>query len=232
MFYYDQGEYIHQTSKVKRADTKRTLCYRALPASLNDFWPQVTRIATIGTDKGGAKKSSRDVRIIDEFADTKLSQPCLWLDHYFTHFPKYPQCEICSRCCMQKKHCRKQQDRTTFSDWVEPTAFGDAITADYKVDAEKNVHNQSRENHRDAWVMLDWVSKWLMGFPTTCREASETDEKCVWLCGPSFIPKIVHADNGKELLSALKQLGAINLTCTPHLPPNNGIAENSVRKVT
>ena len=46
-----------------------------------------------------------------------------------------------------------------------PVEFGDLITADFKIIAEHDPDNQSRDGHRTAYVMQDWYVKWLAGFP-------------------------------------------------------------------
>ena len=49
--------------------------------------------------------------------------------------------------------------------------------------------------------------------------------------GPNVVPKLVYSDNSGELSLAVKLLGGLPDTCTPHVPQTNGIAENCVRKV-
>ena len=49
--------------------------------------------------------------------------------------------------------------------------------------------------------------------------------------GPNVVPKLLYSDNSGELGLAIKLMGGIPDTCTPHVPQTNGIAENCVRKV-
>ena len=113
-----------------------------------------------------------------------------------------------------------------------PQEFGDLITADFKIIAEHNPDNSSRDGHRTAYVMQDWFIKWLAGFPAKSRTTEETKMHNLMFLGPDTKPKAYYSDNAAEIKAAVVALGVPPSTCTPHIPQTNGIAENCVRKVS
>ena len=69
------------------------------------------------------------------------------------------------------------------------------ITADFKVIAESNADNQSRDGHRTAFVMQDWQSKTLAGYPAKNRTTEETKMHNLKFLCPGVVPKAYYSDN-------------------------------------
>ena len=68
-----------------------------------------------------------DVSVSESSAGVPTDVP---KDHYLTHMPKHPKCEVCQSAKMQNRHCRKKGKETAHSDRHGAEKFGDLITAD------------------------------------------------------------------------------------------------------
>ena len=93
------------------------------------------------------KELIRDIVIFDPNPDDNpnAANPELHRDHYLTHFPYDKRCPICRSCRQRKRDCRSSSDPSDPNRhaWVEPKAFGDLVTCDHKIVAEKNPENKS-----------------------------------------------------------------------------------------
>ena len=95
-----------------------------------------------------------------------------------THFPKDPDCDICNRCRTRRVDSRKTRSDAEDIDhaWIEPKAFGDLLTADYKIIGEKNPDNESKDYDRVALIILDFYTRYIDAFPGKTRTAEECRE--------------------------------------------------------
>merc|ERR1712078_885032 len=95
-----------------------------------------------------------------------------------THFPKDPDCPICNQCRTRRIDSRKTRSDAEDIDhaWIAPKAFGDLLTADYKIIAEKNAANESKDYERVALVILDFYTRFINAYPCKTRTAEECRE--------------------------------------------------------
>ena len=70
----------------------------------------------------------------------------------FTHFPKYPNCELCKRTKITREACRRNSQSHT----PRATNFGEIIAADHKV---LNEEEESRNNQRYAILVQDFATQ-------------------------------------------------------------------------
>ena len=103
-------------------------------------------IVTDGGEPEGAlplKQLIRDLVIWDRKDNPNASDPKLSRQHMMTQFPKDPDCPICNQCRTRRIDSRKtRSDEEDINHaWIAPKAFGDLLTADYKIIAEKNPDN-------------------------------------------------------------------------------------------
>ena len=84
-----------------------------------------------------------------------------------THFPKDPTCEICKRTKITRAACR----RRTENELPRSVKFGDLITAVHKVLSDDR---GSRKNHRDAVVVQDLATQWILAYPCKTKSSQET----------------------------------------------------------
>ena len=75
-----------------------------------------------------------------------------------THFPKDPNCDICSRTKVTRASCRWRTGVVVLG----AENFGDLITSDHKVLSEGS---ESRNHHEYAVVVQDFSSQWLQSYP-------------------------------------------------------------------
>ena len=159
---------------------------------------------------------------VHKFIKGKCTEHNLW-----THFPKDPNCPICSQCKRNRAQCR-QKVHAAPDDLPVPKKFADAITCDHKI---LNENDASRSSDRLAMVVLDRFTQWLQGYPSKTKTADECQIYLKEFVGPQCEPQHVYSDNSKELIEALKDLKWRHDTSTPHRSESNGVAERAVRKV-
>lgn len=163
-FYESKNKRIFEIIGIKRGSNRQELCFRTLPNANRDLWPSVKRIVTYANTAAKPKKVKIcEVEMIDVSGDSALTDPHIHPDHYLTYFPKDPRCEICSRCKLQEKRCKRRLDKSTFADWKEPEKYGDCVTADYKIVAERKPSNRSRAADKSALVLQNCqqMARWL-----------------------------------------------------------------------
>ena len=110
----------------------------------------------------------------------------------------------------------------------EPQAFGDSLTADHKV---LNDDNKSRDEDRQALVILDRYTKWLQSYPVKDKTHKEVIASFNRFLPPQMRPHHVYTDNSGELKKAFEEKGWAADTSVPHRSETNGQAESAVRKV-
>ena len=125
---------------------------------------------------------------------------------------------------LMRKNINKDIQRAGFTD---PVAFGDLVTCDHEVIAERNPQNQSRHGDKYTVVTQDYFTSWLEGFPVNSKSSDDVLRAFQSFFGPDHQPKVIYSDNSGELMLACKRLGYLHATSTPHLPQTNGIAERS-----
>ena len=97
-------------------------------------------------------------------------------DHYLTHFPKHPKCEMCQATKMQHRQCRKRKDDQDKDQSYSAKEFGDVVTVDH-VSAEAGL---STKGDGYAIVVKDLFTGWLECYPTGTK--SEEDAVEALLC--------------------------------------------------
>ena len=117
--------------------------------------------------------------------------------------------------------------------WIEPKQFGDLVTADHKIVAtERDPEKESHLYDRVALCMHDFHTKWIDSFPASSKETDENEVSMIQFYGIGVKPVALFSDNANEIIGAVKRLGGVSATCLPHIPQTNGVAENTVRKIT
>ena len=109
--------------------------------------------------------------------------------------------------------------------WLEPKTFGDLFTCDHKIVAEKNPDNESLQQDKVALICYDFVVRWIDGFPAKSRSTEEVLQSLREFAGPDQHVKAIYSDNASEITNAVRMLDSLPVTCTPHVPQTNGIAE-------
>ena len=165
----------------------------------------------------------------------------------FTHFPKDPNCPICSKSKMQKRQSRKvdhvDEDGVPF----KPSGdFGELVTMDHKISIEKDegcpYFNYESRKGKHMLVIQDVYTQWLQAYPVPSKDRERVIECLLSFFGPQYhpdysgpdgkkVPSKVYSDGAQEYKLALKGLHWIAETCTPHRKQTNGIAERAVRRV-
>ena len=105
---------------------------------------------------------------------------------------------------------------------------GDLITADHKI---LSVGSESRNNHRYAVVVQDWVTQWLQSFPCKTQTSEETQKSPMRVLELTRKPKVIYTDNSLKFGKSCEELSWNHCTSTPHRSETNGIAERAVRRV-
>ena len=160
-----------------------------------------------------------------------MCQPCEDLppdNHFYTHFPKHPTCEICNHCKIQREGCRRDKGLAKFDNLQKPLAFADALTADHMI---VNDGDRSRHNDHIACVIQGQHMKYLMSFAPPTKSAADTNKAFQRFLGPQVKPKHVYTDGSNEFEKALKDFDILCDTATPYRAETNGIAERAVRRV-
>lgn len=114
----------------------------------------------------------------------------------------------------------------------EPVKFGDLVTADHKIVAERDAEKESHSYDKVARCMHDYHAKWIDACPAVSKETDENEVSMIQLYGIGVKPVALYSDNASEITGAVRRLGGSAATCTPHIPQTNGVAENTVKKVT
>ena len=94
----------------------------------------------------------------------------------FTHFPRNRNCDICLRTKITRASCRKRSGKAI----PQAENFGDLITADHKVLSEGC---ESRNNHRYAVVVQDFVTQWIQSYPCKTQNFSGKAEELAKVLG-------------------------------------------------
>ena len=143
---------------------------------------------------------------------------------FFTHFPKYRNCEICLRTKMTRALGRKRTGDAV------PRAehFCDMITADHKVLTEGG---ESRNNHRYAAVVQGLATQRIQSYPCKTKTSQETERSLRKFLEPSEKPKVIYTDNSLEFCKSCEELSWKHRTSTPHRSETNGIAARAVRRI-
>ena len=144
-----------------------------------------------------------------------------------THFPKDPNCPVCSQCKRDRAQCRTKTHGEP-DKLPEPTQFAHSLTADHKI---LNEADASRTGDRVALIVLDRFTRWLQGYAALTKSADECTKAFLRFLGPQVIPGHVYTDNSKELIKSLEELKWLHDTSTPHRSQTNGVAERAVRVV-
>ena len=116
----------------------------------------------------------------------------------FTHFPKDPNCDICSKCKTQRQRCGNKVFGRPDS-MPEPQAFCDSITADHKI---LNDDDQSRSRDQTTLVVQDRYSSWLQGYASETKNTTDTKKGLTQFSGPLTKIKHAYTDNSKDLAKA------------------------------
>ena len=100
-----------------------------------------------------------------------------------------------------------------FASWVEPSKFGDLVTADHFDNQFMDVTGKlaSRSGCNCAIVIQDYATKYIEVYPLPSKAASYTKESFQHFLGPDVVPKMVHTDRSGELNASLE--GAAILRC-------------------
>ena len=120
----------------------------------------------------------------------------------WTHFPKDKDCPICNDVKRNRAQCRTKTHGEPDA-LPKPLKFADSITADHKI---INENDSSRESDRVALIVLDRYSRWLQGYASKQKTASECEKFFKRFVGPQCKPEHVYTDNSKEFLASLEEL--------------------------
>ena len=139
----------------------------------------------------------------------------------YTHFPKDPKCDFCSKTQITRASCRRRAGT------VMPRAeiFGELITGDHKVLSEES---ESRNNHRHAVVVQDLATQWIQSYPCKSKSSQETQRNLMKFLGPTRKPKVIYTDNSLEFGKSCEELSWNHCTSTPHRSETNGFAQRAV----
>ena len=85
--------------------------------------------------------------------------------------------------------------------WKPPTAFGDMVTIDHEVIAERNAQNQCRRGDKYTAVVQDYFTSWLDAFPVNSKDGDDAILACRQFFGPDIIPKAIYSDYSKAFVS-------------------------------
>ena len=151
-------------------------------------------------------------------------EPGLGKHNVYTHCPKDPNCDICSKTKITMASCRRRAGT------VVPKAehFGDFKTADHKVLSEGC---ESRNNHRYAVAVQDLATQWLQSYPCKTKSSQEAQKNLMMFLEPTRKPKVIYTDNSIECGKSCEELSWNHCTSTPHRSDTNGNAERAVRRV-
>ena len=130
---------------------------------------------------------------------------------------------------MQKVQNRRKVEKD-HGGWAPPDVFGDMITADRAVIAERNADHQSRYSDKYTVVIQDVGTSWLDSIPVKSRNTPDLTSAFQNFLR-DFCPKKVYSDCAPEYKKSLDAMGITASSSTPHVPQTNGIAERAVRRV-
>ena len=143
----------------------------------------------------------------------------------FTHFSKYPNCDLCPMTQTTRARCKSRRlqgaDLTALR-----ISFGDlpAISEAPNLDLD----DEPRNEHRNALSVEDGFSYWLQSCPLD-QDAAETASLWRKFSLPFQKPGIIYADNSREFIKACQDLQWAHDTKTPHRSEYNGTADRAVR---
>ena len=142
----------------------------------------------------------------------------------FTHFPKDPNCDICTKTKITRVYCRRRAGT------VVPRAenVGDFMTVDHRIFSEES---ESRNNHRFAVVVQDLATQWIQSYPCKTTTSQETQKSLVKFLELTRKPKASYTDNFLEFGKSCEESSWSHCTSTPHRSETSEIAERAVRRV-
>ena len=115
----------------------------------------------------------------------------------YTHFLKT---KIARSVRGSKSQGPRAEDALAESYFV-PKNFGDLITADHKVLSESC---ESRNNHRYAIVVQDFVTQWIQSYPCKTKFFEETQRSLQKFLEPNRNPEVIYTENSLNLAKLVK----------------------------
>ena len=88
-------------------------------------------------------------------------------EHFLTHLPKHPECEVCQGSKMTKRQCRKHEENDEIS--LEAKEFGDVITLDHIVTVDPEAASIAGDAY--AIVIKGTATGWMECHPTATKSA-------------------------------------------------------------
>ena len=122
--------------------------------------------AEAAPDEPEDEDDATDVSVSESSAGVPTDVP---KDHYLTHMPKHPKCEVCQSAKMQNRHCRKKGKETAHSDRHGAEKFGDLITADTFFSYD----GVSEDGDVLGVVVCDAYTGWLACYPAAENRTEE-----------------------------------------------------------
>ncbi len=157
------------------------------------------------------------------------SPPTKSPDHYLTHEPRHPGCEVCQRVKLTGRKCFNKSEHP---DWRNSdilvaiaTNFGDLITAD----PLSSGGQEDVEGADYAAVFKDGGTGCLDCHPTASTKTEEAVEALQMLVGSVEEVKNFYTDAGSAFNTAANRLGWRRPTTPPGRPQISGIAERAVK---
>ena len=141
----------------------------------------------------------------------------------FTHFPKDPYCDGCSKAKITMASCRSRAGS------VMPRAenFDDLISADDKILSEVN-----RKTIIDVpWWYKTWQHSGYNHTRVKTKTSQEAQKNLMKFLEPTREPKVIYTYNSLEFGKCCEDLSWNHCTSTPHRSDTNGIAQRAVRRV-
>ena len=168
-----------------------------------------------GSDSGEDVTSERQKQLIKEASS---------MAHKLTHIPKNPYCEICQRSRMYRQRVTKKRAEPLEDRGDLPPAeqFGERIATDYIIPSKREhaVH-----------VIRDEYSGALRAF-VCARTAERAAQNLLTFVGARYkhLPNVLcKADDAKELIAAVSQIGWVHEATLENRFPHNAQLEREIR---